>query len=71
MPKVSKEHWLASASVFSVLFFYGVWGGVIHREEGRVGRLITLSEQEKTIRTYRQNRDLPQDIPAWIMGAHQ
>lgn len=54
--------------VFAFIFFYGVWGGVIDREVGRVGRFINLSEQEKTIRTYRENRDLPPDPPVWILG---
>lgn len=57
-----------SVFIFSLLFFYGVWGGVLDREIGRVGRFINLSEQERTIRTYRENRDLPPDPPAWILG---
>ena len=54
--------------VFALMFFYGVWGGVIDREVGRVGRFINLAEQERTIRTYRENRDLPPEPPAWILG---
>jgi hypothetical protein len=57
-----------SVSIFSFVFFYGVWGGVLDRENGRVGRLINLSEQEKTVRTYRENRDLPPEPPAWMLG---
>ena len=59
-----------SVSVFPVMFLYGVWGGVLDRENGRVGRLINLSEQEKSIRIYRENRDLPADFPAWMFGTN-
>lgn len=53
---------------FALMFFYGVWGGVIDREIGRVGRFTNLSDQERTIKAYRENRDLPPDPPAWILG---
>jgi hypothetical protein len=53
--------------VFSLTFFYGVWGGVVDRENGRLGRLLSISEQEKNVRTYRENRGLPAEIPSWIL----
>jgi hypothetical protein len=57
-----------SVFLFSLVFFYGVWGGVLDREGGRVGRFIDLADQERTIRNYRLNRDLPPDPPQWILG---
>jgi hypothetical protein len=60
-----------SLFVFSVLFFYAVWGGVDDREFGRVDRFIQLSEQERTIRNYRQNRGLPPDPASWILGGEE
>jgi hypothetical protein len=57
-----------SIFVFSLVFFYGIWAGAVDREVGRVGRLINLSEQEKRVRTYRENRDLPPEIPSWILN---
>jgi hypothetical protein len=57
-----------SVFLFSLVFFYGVWGGVLDREIGRVGRFVNLANQERTIRTYRQNRDLPADPPQWMLG---
>jgi hypothetical protein len=59
-----------SVVVFSIVFFYGIWAAVIHREGGRVGRFISLSEQEKAIVTYRQNRGLSPDVPEWILGSN-
>ena len=47
---------------------YGDDKAGLARELGRLDRLIFLSEQEKQIRTYRENRGLPADPPAWILG---
>jgi hypothetical protein len=59
-----------SVFVFAVVFFYGIWGAVIHREGGRVGRFISLSEQEKAIRNYRENRGLSPDVPGWLLDTN-
>jgi hypothetical protein len=53
-------------SLFIVILFYGVHRGSVLREYGREGRLLVLSEQERRIRNYRMNRDLPPEIPSWI-----
>ncbi len=58
-----------SIFVFAFVFFYGVWGGVVNREAGRVGRMIELAEQERAIRAYRVNRDMPAEPPAWMLGS--
>jgi hypothetical protein len=54
--------------VFSLIMLYGVYVGTAAREVGQVNHLISLSETEKQIRIYRENRDLPADFPAWMLG---
>jgi hypothetical protein len=54
--------------VFSLIMLYGVYVGTAAREVGQVNHLISLSETEKQIRIYRENRDLPPDFPAWMLG---
>ncbi|MGM4887043.1 hypothetical protein AB7813_29625 [Tardiphaga sp. 20_F10_N6_6] len=55
-----------SVFLFTLFLFYGVQAGSYHREIGREARLIFLSEQERKIRIFRENRDLSPDMPAWI-----
>jgi hypothetical protein len=52
--------------IFSVVMLYGLWSGAIEREGGREERLIYLSEQERMIRFFRINRDLPPDPAIWV-----
>ncbi|MDE2364644.1 MAG: hypothetical protein KGM42_18360 [Hyphomicrobiales bacterium] len=47
--------------------FLGLQFGALERETGRVGRLMKLSEQEKVIRNYRKLRELPGDLPTWLL----
>jgi hypothetical protein len=54
--------------VFSLIMLYGVYVGTAAREVGQVNHLISLSETEKQIRIYRENRDLPPDFPVWMLG---
>ena len=54
--------------VFSLVMLYGVYVGTAAREVGQVNHLISMSETEKQIRIYRENRDLPADFPAWMLG---
>ncbi len=57
-----------SVFIFTLVLFFGFEVGVIDREIGRVARLVSLSDQEKLVRNYRENRELPSDPPAWILG---
>jgi hypothetical protein len=57
-----------SVFIFTLVLFFGFEVGIIDRELGRVARLVNLSDQEKLIRTYRENRELPPDPPAWMLG---
>ena len=57
-----------SVFIFTLVLFFGFEIGIIDREDGRVARLVSLSDQEKSIRNYRENRELPPDPPAWILG---
>jgi hypothetical protein len=57
-----------SVFIFTLVLFFGFEVGVIDREIGRVARLVSLSDQEKLVRNYRENRELPPDPPAWILG---
>jgi len=57
-----------SVFAFALVFFYAVQVGGINREMDRVERLIQLSDQEKEIHTYRANRGLAPDPPAWLLG---
>lgn len=57
-----------SIFIFAFVFFYGVWGGAVNREVGRVERMINLAEQERSIRIHRENRNMSPEPPAWILG---
>lgn len=58
-----------SVFLFGFSIFYGIQVGAFEREYEQTDRYIILSNQEKTIRTYRQNLGLPTDPPDWITGA--
>jgi uncharacterized membrane protein (UPF0136 family) len=53
-------------TLFSIILFHGIQTGSYDREFGREARMVNLSDQERRIRLYRENRDLPADPPAWI-----
>jgi hypothetical protein len=53
--------------IFTLAFFFGIEMGASDRELSRVSRLIELSNQEKEIRQYRQNKDLPSEFPGWVL----
>lgn len=59
----------ASILVFTLMLLYGIEVGVVDREAARVTRLIQWSEQERQVRMWRQNRDLPAEPPAWLLTA--
>jgi hypothetical protein len=54
-------------SIFVLVFFYGLWGGVVNRENGRISRFLLLSEQERIIKAYRENRNMPAEPPDWLL----
>lgn len=54
-------------TTFSLALVLGVFIGSDSRENGRLLRLQNLSEQERSIRLYRENRDLPPEIPVWML----
>lgn len=58
-----------SVSVFSVAIIYALGVGAQLRESTKLDRLKYLSQQEKKIRLWRHNRDLPEDFPIWILDA--
>jgi hypothetical protein len=57
-----------SIVLFALVLLYSVQVGAIERESGREARLIALSEQERRIRFFRANRDLPPEPPQWLLG---
>jgi hypothetical protein len=54
-------------TTFALALVLGVFIGSDSRENGRLTRLQNLSEQERSIRLFRENRDLPPDIPVWML----
>jgi hypothetical protein len=54
--------------LFGLVLLYALQVGAIEREVGREARLIALSEQERKIRFFRKNRDLPPDLPGWLVA---
>lgn len=53
--------------VFSFTFLISVAYGSYVRETGLISRMIYLTEQERSLRIYRQNRGLPEEIPEWML----
>jgi len=51
--------------LFAMILFYGVLDGAYEREAHLEGRLAASAEQERRIRIFRKNLDLPDDPPAW------
>jgi hypothetical protein len=60
-----------SVSVFALSIFYGIQVGAFQREYRQVDRFMILADQEKKIRDYRLNLELPTDPPNWITGIHK
>jgi hypothetical protein len=54
--------------VFGFFIFYGIQVGAFERQYKQVDRLIFLSDQERQVRNYRYNHDLPTDPADWILG---
>jgi hypothetical protein len=57
-----------SAFVFVFTLSVGVEGGAYRRESQRERYLMYLSEQEYRVRIFRKKLDLPDEMPAWIVG---
>jgi hypothetical protein len=69
----TKSNAIASAIAYSLFMFgfsifYGIQVGAFEREYKQTARFIFLSDQEREIRTYRFNHELPSDPPNWILG---
>lgn len=60
-----------SVCVFAVSIIYAMGVGAQLRESTKLDRLKYLSQQEKKIRLWRRNRDLPEDFPSWILDAEE
>ena len=54
--------------VFPMVLLYGIYVGSQARQLAQLNQLISLSETEKQIRIYRENRELPSDFPTWVFG---
>ncbi|MEL7201725.1 MAG: hypothetical protein AAGK25_09005, partial [Pseudomonadota bacterium] len=55
----------------SITIIYSITVGAELRENGRVERLKKLSEQEKRIRLWRKNNNLPAEIPEWMLSGER
>jgi hypothetical protein len=53
-------------SVFMLMLYFGIESGAYQREASRESYLRYLSEQEFRLRSFRNDLNLPQDIPSWM-----
>jgi hypothetical protein len=66
----SKYKIVVGYCIFVLMFMliFGIETGSFQREQQHESRLKELSQQEFRVRALRQNLDLPQEMPSWILG---